>query len=262
MSGASIEIAELRQQKIRAFLLEEGVVRVDGLAETLGVSVATVRRDLDAMEKAGDLRRVHGGAVPARERDDEPVFDDKAAIATQEKQAIAEAALGLIPDRATIYLDGGSTVLALARLLAARTDLTVVTNSLRVAQVLSANGPKMILTGGECRRLSQTFVGPLTCAVLDQVHLDLAFMGTIGISGAAGLTTTDPAEAFTKEHAISRASVVVLLADGTKFAKTSFIRFGGLETLDELITDRQPPAAEWKALRKAGVRMILAMDKG
>ena len=258
MSDVSIELAETRYRKIRALLQDEGVVRVDGLTEALGVSAATVRRDLDALEKAGDLRRVHGGAVAARERDDEPVFDDKTAIAAPEKQAIAEAALKLIPERATIYLDGGSTVLALARLLATRTKLTVVTNSLRVAQVLSASGPKMILTGGECRRLSQTFVGPLTCAVLDQMHLDLAFMGTIGISGAAGLTTTDPAEAFTKERAISRASSVVLLVDGTKFTKTSFIRFGGIDTLDDLITDRKPPAAELTALKRAGVRVILA----
>lgn len=178
-------------------------------------------------------------------------------MAAPEKQRIAEAALTLVGPRDVIYLDGGSTTVALARLLIPFKQLTVVTNSLRVAQVFSNGGPRMILTGGECRLLSQTFVGPLTRAVLDQMHLDIAFMGTIGVSVQQGMTTTDPAEAFTKEQAMARASRIVLLADSTKFGKTSFVRFGTIDQISTVITDKQMPTAERKAFQRAGVDTIL-----
>lgn len=258
MSDAiSRELAEARWRKLRGLLRERGILRVEELAAELGVSPATVRRDLAALESAGDVRRIHGGAVAPEARDEEPLFDDKTSMAAQEKQRIAEAALTLIRPRDIVYLDGGSTVLALARLLTAHTQLTVVTNSLRVAQVFSSGGPRMILTGGELRLLSQTFVGPLTRAVLDQMHMDLAFMGTIGVSAAAGLTTTDPGEAFTKEQALSRAARAVLLADSSKFGKTSFVRFGTVRSLSTVISDKRLPSAERKAFQRAGVDVTL-----
>jgi DeoR/GlpR family transcriptional regulator of sugar metabolism len=254
---ASRELAEARWRKLRGLLRERGILRVEELASELGVSAATVRRDLAALEASGELRRIHGGAVAPESVDEEPRFDDKTSMAAQEKQRIADAALKLIRPLDTVYLDGGSTVLALARLLTAQTHLTVVTNSLRVAQVFSSGGPRMILTGGECRLLSQTFVGPLTRAVLEQMHLDIAFIGTIGVSAEAGLTTTDPAEAFTKEQAMARASRNVLLADSSKFGKTSFVRFGTINTLSAVISDQQMPPAQRKAFQRAGVETIL-----
>lgn len=258
MSDAvSRELAEARWRKLRLLLRERGILRVEELASELAVSPATVRRDLAALESGGELRRIHGGAVLVEGRDDEPLFDDKASMSAPEKQRIAEAALKLIRPRDIVYLDGGSTVLALARLLVTHTQLTVVTNSLRVAQVFSSGGPRMILTGGECRLLSQTFVGPLTRAVLEQMHLDVAFMGTIGVSAAQGLTTTDPAEAFTKEQALARAARAVLLADSTKFGKTSFVRFATINAFSTVISDKQMPADERKALQRAGIETIL-----
>jgi len=253
----SRELAEARWRKLRGFLRERGILRVEELAAELGVSAATVRRDLAALEASGELRRIHGGAAAPDGGDAEPLFDDKTSMAAQEKQQIAEAALKLIGPRDIVYLDGGSTILALARLLTTQTRLTVVTNSLRVAQVFSNGGPRMILTGGECRLLSQTFVGPLTRAVLEQMHLDIAFMGTICVSAEHGMTTTDPAEAFTKEQAMARASRTVLLADSSKFGKTSFVRFGTLKNLSAVISDKHMPSAERKAFQRAGVEMIL-----
>jgi len=253
----SKELAEARWRKLRTLLRDRDIVRVEELAAELGVSAATVRRDLAALEASGDLRRIHGGAMAPERRAEEPLFDDKTAMAAREKQRIAEAALSLIGPRDIVYLDGGSTVLALARLLTAHAQLTVVTNSLRVAQLFSSGGPRMILTGGECRLLSQTFVGPLTRAVLDQMHLDIAFMGTIGVSAEQGMTTTDPAEAFTKEQAMSRASRTVLLADSSKFGKTSFVRFGTLSCLAAVISDKQMPSAQRKAFQRAGVETLL-----
>ncbi len=255
--SATKELAEARWRKLRNLLRERDILRVEELAAGLGVSAATVRRDLAALEAVGDLRRIHGGAMAAEGRDEEPLFDDKTAIAASEKQRIAEAALRLVRPHDIVYLDGGSTILVLARLLTSHTQLTVVTNSLRVAQVFSNGGPRMILTGGECRRLSQTFVGPLTRAVLAQMHIDVAFMGTIGVSAENGMTTTDPAEAFTKEQAMARASRVVLLADSSKFGKTSFVRFGSLKALSAVISDKRMPSAERKAFQRAGVETLL-----
>ncbi|MGI6494752.1 MAG: DeoR/GlpR family DNA-binding transcription regulator [Kiritimatiellia bacterium] len=226
------------------------------MAGWLHVSPATIRRDLDKLEQQGRLRRVHGGATELQKPHDELLFDAKTSIAAREKQAIAEAALSLIEPTDTVFLDGGSTILALAQLLVPMTQLTVVTNSLRVAHLLSSSGPRMILTGGECRRLSQTFVGPLSRPVLERVQLDWAFMGSIGVSVESGLTTTDPNEAFTKELAISRARQVALLADSSKFGKSSFVRFGEFTSLSHLITDAAAPADQIKALRRAGVTVL------
>lgn len=248
-TDATTGLAAERHQRIRDLLRGQRVARVDELSEVLKVSPATIRRDLEELERHGVLQRVHGGAVASEGTPEEPLFDDKTSIAASEKEAIAEAALPFLGPRDTIYLDGGSTVLALARRLQCFPQLTVVTNSLRVAHAFSGTGPRVILAGGELRRLSQTFVGPLSRHVLASTNFAVAFVGTVGLSFADGLTTTDPAEAFTKELAIAHAQRVVLLSDSAKFGKTSLARFATASDLDVLITDRRAPAAELAQIR-------------
>jgi DeoR/GlpR family transcriptional regulator of sugar metabolism len=257
INGESRDLAAGRMEKLRRVLKERRIVRVDELTAELGVSAATVRRDLLHMENRGELRRVHGGAVAPESRLEEPLFDDKTSIAAPEKQRIAAAAAALIRPKDSIFLDGGSTVLALAALLHDRTDITVVTNSLRVAAELAGGGPSLILTGGELRRLSQTFVGPLTRFTLDQIHVDRAFMGTIGLTRDAGLTTTDPREAYTKSLIMEHAEEVILLADSSKIGKVSFARFGELRKLNLLITDKALAEQVCRDLRKKGVKLVL-----
>jgi DeoR/GlpR family transcriptional regulator of sugar metabolism len=255
-------LAAERQERIRELLRGQRIARVDELSGALRVSPATIRRDLEDLERHGTLRRVHGGAVAVDGNLDEPLFDDKASVAEREKEGIAAAALQFVRPKDTVFLDGGSTVLALARRLLAFPHLTVVTNSLRVAHTFSGAGPRMILVGGECRRLSQTLVGPLTRPVLEATHFDIAFIGTVGITLADGLTTTDPAEAFTKELAIARARRVVLLADASKFGKSSFVRFASVHDLDALITDPAAPADQLAGFRKAKVTVVAAARPG
>ena len=252
------QLAPERMDRLREIVRGQRVVRVDAIERQLGVSAATVRRDLLALERSGEVERVHGGAVSRGERLEEPLFDDKASLAPEEKRRIARAALGLIRPDDTIYLDGGSTVLELARLLRDRARLTVVTNSLRAAQELAGGGPRLILAGGELRRLSQTLVGPLTRHLLEQVRVDRAFMGTIGLDLGTGMTTTDPGEAYTKSIVLERAREVVLLADGSKIGRVSFARAGGLERVRVLITDRTADPAFLKAMARQGVRIIKA----
>jgi DeoR family transcriptional regulator, fructose operon transcriptional repressor len=255
-TSKSRDLAPERWEQLRGILSQDRVVRVEELTQQLGVSAATIRRDLGELEKLGELRRVYGGAVSTGGRLDEPLFDDKASVAAAEKRRIAGAALGFVKPNDTIYLDGGSTVLELARLLKDRSNVTVVTNSLRAAAELAGRGPRLILVGGELRRLAQTTVGPLTRFIIRELHVDKAFMGTIGLSLAEGLTTTDPTEAYTKELVMEHARQVILLADSSKAQKISFTRAGRLEEVRVLITDGKFDHKLAKEMRKRGVEVV------
>jgi DeoR family transcriptional regulator, fructose operon transcriptional repressor len=249
-------LAPQRWNHLRALIRDNGVIRVEDLCRQLKVSPATVRRDLDQLERSGAIRRVHGGAVSFESRLDEPVFADKTSLAAREKRRIAEAALKFIEPDDTVYLDGGSTVLELARLLRDRTNLTVVTNSLYAAHELAGRGPRLIVIGGELRRLSQTMVGPLTRLMLAELHLDKAFMGTIGLALNEGLTTTDPSEAFTKQLVFGQARQVIVLADSSKAGKVSFASAGGWDNVHVLITDKQIDKAFAKELNKKNIKVV------
>ncbi|MDA1044120.1 MAG: DeoR/GlpR family DNA-binding transcription regulator [Verrucomicrobia bacterium] len=256
MQIESTHLAAERHEKIRSLITERGTLRVDELADLLTVSFATIRRDLLELDRRGYIKRVHGGAMSVHKRVVEPLFDDKTNIASQEKNVIAATAVQYIDPRDTVYLDGGSTVLCLARLLQERQDIKVVTNSLRVASLLAVGGPQLILIGGNLRRLSQTFVGPLTAGVLSELHVDKAFMGTIGLSLDAGLTTTDVDEAFTKKLVMRRATQVLLLADSTKVGKVAFAHAGDISEIDVLITDTGLDAATRESIEHYHVDVV------
>jgi DeoR/GlpR family transcriptional regulator of sugar metabolism len=251
-------LAPQRWENLRALIRDSGVNRVEDLCRRLNVSAATVRRDLYLLERGGAIRRVHGGAVSVENRLDESLFEDKTNLAVEAKRAIAEAALAFIEPDDTIYLDGGSTVLELARLLCERRNLTVVTNSLRAAHELAGRGPRLIVIGGELRRLSQTLVGPLTRLILQELHLDKAFMGTMGFALKEGLTTTDPSEAFTKEAVMGQARQVIVLADNSKAGKVSFASAGRWEKIHVLITDK--PFDFASALTGKGIKIVRAAN--
>jgi len=244
---------------LRELIRDRQVVRVDDLCRQLKVSPATIRRDLGELEAQGEIRRVYGGAVSMQSKLDEPLFDDKASIAAREKHRIAQAAVKYVNSGDTIYLDGGSTVLELARLLRDRLNVTVLTNSLRAAvELAEASGLRLILIGGELRRLSQTLVGPLTGCVLRELHLDKAFMGTIGLSLEDGLTTTDPSEAYTKELVMRCAREVYLLVDSSKVGTVSFTRAGRLQDLSAVFTDNRIDRKVVRELKKRGINVVCA----
>ncbi len=237
------ELGAERQQKILQLIRVERVVRVEDLGVELNVSSATIRRDLVDLEGRGKLRRVHGGAVALEGRLEEPpIFDDKASVAVEEKRSIATEALKFIQPEDTIYVDGGTTTLELIRMIRDLQNITVVTNSLRAAVELGGSGPRLILIGGELRRRSQTLVGPLTRGTLSELHVDKAFMGTMGLTIEEGMTTTDPAEAYTKELVMKQAGEVILLVDSEKIGKISFARSGEIDQIDHILTDRGVPA--------------------
>lgn len=246
-----------REEKILALLRQATALSVPEIARDLGVSEATIRRDLQAMHERRLLQRVHGGATLRNPMRTEPLFADKESQHSEAKQRIAARALRLVEDHDILYLDGGSTCLMLARGLESKCELTVVTNSLMAAAALMASPHRLILVGGEFRALSRTLVGPLTASVIGSLHIDKAFMGTIGFTVAEGLTTTDPNEAFTKNQVMQRAGQVVLLADHSKLGVPSFARSGKVEDVDVLVTD-QIDARLRRTLEQRGVEVILA----
>lgn len=255
---SSHDLAVRRRQRLATIVQSRGAARLEELSAALGVSQATVRRDLNALATHGRLRRVHGGAVALDQRLDEPHFDVKAAVNAAEKQRIAERAVELLDPTDTVYLDSGSTVLALARLLHGWTRLTVVTNSLPIAVELIGRGPRLIVVGGELRKESRAFVGPLTRLLLEELRVDRAVMGTFALDLADGMSTTDPAEAYTKRLVMERAREVVLLADAAKLGTHSFIQAGRLDEIDVLVTDRPPDDAASRVLARAGIRVLSA----
>src|SRR5512135_2860083 len=175
------DLAPYRRERLRHLVEARGAARLEELSLALGVSQATVRRDLDELASAGKVRRVHGGAVAVDDRPSELTFDVKTAEAADEKARIAARAVELLAPDDTVYLDSGSTVLETARILRSWTRLTVVTNSLPAANELAGRGPRLILVGGELRATSMAFVGPLTSPLLEHLHVDRALMGTFAM---------------------------------------------------------------------------------
>ena len=253
-----VAFAPERRERVKQILKARHTVRVEDLKEEFGVSTATIRRDLHELEEEGELRRVHGGAVALDVRPSEARFEAPVATHPDAKQRSAARAVARIEPDSQIYLDAGSTCLELARLLAPRTDITIVTNSLPAMVELAGQGPRLIVIGGELRSLSQALVGPLSTKVLDELYLDHAFVGTFSLSLDAGLTTTDPAEAFTKEYVLTRTREAVLLVDGSKIGTRSFAQAGRLDQIDVVITDAELGEEASATFEHAGVRVLVA----
>ena len=175
---------------------------------------------------------------------------------TAQKARIADLALQQIDDADTIFLDGGSTILELAKKLDAKHGLTVVTNSLMAAAELMESSHKLIIVGGEFRSLSRTLVGPLTSHIIGSLRIGKAFLGTIGFNVDEGISTTDANEAFTKELIMKRSEKVFVLADSSKFAVSSLALSGGLMDIDAVITDPDISPKALKALKANHIEVV------
>ncbi len=255
---AARDLAPQRRQRLLAIVESRRAARLEELSSTLGVSQATVRRDLNELSAEGHVRRVHGGVVAVNEGHAEPHFEVKAAEAAEEKERIAARTVSLLAADDTVYLDSGSTVLAAARLLRGWDQLTVVTNSVPAMVELAGRGPRLIVIGGEFRSTSQALVGPLSRFTLENLHVDKALIGTYAVSLEDGLSTTDPAEAFTKTLVLARATQVILLSDSRKFGTHSFVQAGALDAVDLVVTDTALDGRTERSLARRGITVIKA----
>lgn len=251
--------AEERQAAIVARARAEGRVEVASLAETLGVTTETVRRDLTALERVGVLRRVHGGAIPVERLGFEPAVDTREQVATSEKEAIAKAAINELPVDGAIALDAGTTTLRLAEAIPADRELTVVTNGLPIAMTLASRPNLTVhLVAGRVRSRTLAAVGEASVAFLRDVYVDVAFLGANGFSADRGFTTPDSDEAATKRALIGAAGRAVVLADSSKHGVNHFASFAGVEDVDLLITDAGLDARKVTALESAGLQVVRA----
>jgi DeoR family fructose operon transcriptional repressor len=251
--------AEERQAAIVGRARAEGRVEVASLAESLGVTTETVRRDLTALERAGVLRRVHGGAIPVERLGFEPAVDTREQVATSEKEAIAKAALNELPVDGAIALDAGTTTLRLAEAIPADRELTVVTNGLPIATTLATRPNLTVhLVPGRVRSRTLATVGEASVAFLRDLYVDVAFLGTNGFSADRGFTTPDAAEAATKRALMASAGRSVVLADSSKHGVDHFAAFAAIEDVDLLITDAGLDAAKVSGLEAAGLQVVRA----
>jgi DeoR family transcriptional regulator, aga operon transcriptional repressor len=254
---ASGTVLDVQQSERLAGILERlsdnGSVSVGELAQTFDVSRATIRRDLGLLEEQRLIGRVHGGAV-ARGVLYELPLRYKAERQPEEKQRISQQAAAQVTDHLTIGFTGGTTTTEVARALAGRPGLTVVTNALNIASELAVRvNLKIVVPGGVARPESYELVGPIAEAGLEDLNLDLAFVGVDGISATAGCTTHHEVEAYTNRALISRARRVVVVADSSKLGRVAFARICSVADVDELITDTSATHTEVRALEAAGL---------
>jgi DeoR family fructose operon transcriptional repressor len=227
-----------RHQQILARARADGRVDVASLARDLDVTAETVRRDLGVLERHGLLRRVHGGAIPVERLTIERTLTDREGLLSAEKERIAKVALDEVPDGGSVVLDAGTTTLRLAEQLPTDRELTVVTHALPVASALAARpGVTLHLIGGTVRGRTLAAVGTWALRAVADIHVDVAFVGTNGLTVEQGLTTPDLAEAAVKRALIGAAGRVVVLADHTKIGRADFAQVAPLSQVDTVITD-------------------------
>lgn len=255
--------AEERRRQIAALATVEGRVSVTELAQKFGVTAETIRRDLAGLDAEGVVHRVHGGAVASQGYlTAEQPLDNRLRSAVGAKHAIARAALEYLPEAGGgIFLDSGSTINALAQMIAERPDAeawSIVTNSLPTALDLSTAGLNGVqLLGGTVRSIAQAVVGDTALRTLALMRADVAFVGTNALTLDHSLSTADAQEAAVKSAMVTNARTVVVLCDSTKLGNDYMVSFAPLSSVDVVITDAGAPELLVAELDDAGVEVVL-----
>jgi DeoR family fructose operon transcriptional repressor len=248
-----------RRRQILTVARQDGRVAVAELSERLQVAPETVRRDLADLEKQGLVQRVHGGALPTDRIGFEGTLRSRSVRNQAAKIRIAARAAGELRDAEVIFLDEGSTAVVLAESLDPARPLTVVTASIPVAQAVAAH-PRisLILLGGPVRAQSFAAAGDWPVRMLSELVIDVAFLGTNGLSAERGLTCPDLGVAAVKRAAVATSRRRVLLADATKFGSDSFVVFARPADLDLVITEVAANKRLVQTIRQQGVQVVLA----
>jgi Transcriptional regulators of sugar metabolism len=249
--------ADERRQHILEAVALDGRASIAALAQTLDVSEMTIRRDLADLEAAGAIARVHGGAVIPSGSSHEPPFAARVRINAAAKAAIASEVSSLIEDNSTVFLDGGSTGLAIAQALVTR-SMTVCTPSLRVADALKAAGRvRLMMPGGVMRPREHSFTGSQAIAMIGNHRFDWYVMTVSGLDLEVGCTEWNLDDAAVKQAALASARKSIVAADSSKIGAIAFARVCPIERVDAVVTtaDADPRFAE--GLRKLGITLEL-----
>ena len=252
-------LAETRRQRLLELITRQGYATLDELVRALGVSESTVRRDLEALDLSGSVKRTHGGAVYAGEVRSMPAFDERTGTAVAEKRAIGQAAAALLEDGDTVLLDGGTTTLEVARALIGR-RIQVVTNSLPIAQLLaSSQQTDLILIGGYVYPRTGVALGPMAIATMQSIRVRWAILGAGGVV-PDGIYNSNLLLVETERQMMSCGQEVMIVADHTKFGRLALARLCGLNEISSLVVDSGLSAEHRAVLGAAGVVIHIATD--
>jgi DeoR family fructose operon transcriptional repressor len=245
-----------RKREIVDTVAERDGCSVAELSEMLDVSKATIRRDLSDLEDEGRIERSHGGALPVRTVASEQSYSQRGVQNLAAKRAIAARASEEFHEQQVIFFDAGTTTMEVARRAPADVSFIAATNFPELALELANDERDVKLTGGTLRPQTKALVGPTGEAFMERKNFDQVFLGTNSIHPDAGLTTPNEDEARMKELMCANAQRVVVVADASKFGRTSFVRFADFETLDMLITDAVLDGEMREAFETAGVDIV------
>jgi DeoR family transcriptional regulator, aga operon transcriptional repressor len=247
----------------------DGQLTVAEAAQALGVSQATIRRDMDQLARQQLVTRTRGGVIAGNVSYDLPLRYKTARNAPQ-KQRIGRAAAALVAAGAAVALNGGTTTSEVARALATRPDLqdgdgagapavTVVTNAMNIANELAVRPHiKIVVTGGVARTQSYELIGPFAGLVLDQLALDWAILGVDALDPVAGATAHHEGEASINYLMATRAAQVMIVADASKLGQRAFARVCAVGEIDVIVTDQEADPALLSAFTERGIRVITA----
>jgi DeoR family fructose operon transcriptional repressor len=242
-----------RQQQIAQRLRVEGEVKISDLKEDLAVTDMTIRRDLEKLEAAGIAKRTFGGAIIMGS---DVAITDRSAMRMEEKSRIGKLAVQLIRDGDSIFLDGGTTTLQVAKYMVPHAKITVVTNALNIATELLGKNIPTIVTGGVMLETTASLVGPMAVEAISQMAFDRVFLGATGIHHAHGFSNSNMYEAEIKKLAIQRAAEVNVVIDHSKFGLRELVSFASLSLVHRICTDRMPEDALLEACEEAGVEVM------
>ena len=245
---------EKRQKEILELIYAQEEVKAYDLSQQFHVSMETIRKDLAQMHEQGLLIKSHGGAKKKDTYNEIPI-DQKINENASDKKEIARKALQYIPDGGVIFLDPGSTTLALTKFLPLKKNLTIMTNSLMIANQVSSMKHTLIFLGGRITKKGKAAVGLFTNTHLDAISIDVAFMGSDGFYHCDGPTTFSFDEMEVKQHVLSRSKQKILLADASKFHKSGTYTYANFSDFDYLITYKINPV-ERRVIQ--GVQKIIA----
>ena len=251
--------AEERKQMIVELVNRQVKATVASLCEEFGVSPATVRNDLRELEFAGLLKRTHGGAIRNKKTSYEKIYEERLVYRKEEKHAIGKAAAAMVQEGDTIIMDTGTTTLEMARFLADVRNLTIVTNDLMIASYINRNtNADLLVVGGFLRKHFNCFCGPLTVSALEGLSVDKAFISSDGVSIEKGITTPNVDISMVRRAFLDRADEKILLADHSKFGKTTFVKCADLNEIDVIVTDEKADKKYLERIREEGLEIEIA----
>ncbi len=253
--------AQPRLTALMDLLQQHGVGRITELADNLGVSTMTIRRDLAKLEAQGQVRRIFGGAVLERPLVTEPSLEVRGPLREQEKMLIGAAAAQLIREGDKVILDAGSSTLCLAKHLHGRRGITLVTHSLPLMWELADDtGISLVALGGEINHEQKYFHGPLAEYALRQMRIDKVFLGINGVQAEHGLGEITFADIPLKRLFMGISREIIVLADSSKIGQASFFRLCPVSEVHRIVTDARADRQEIARLERAGVQVIVAGD--